>query len=68
MAAEPFYETGITIMTTMLASYIRIDDIVINLRCGENGFRLDFLHINKFKYRKKSDPVYLTVKINPGPG
>jgi hypothetical protein len=38
MSAESFNKTGITVITSVLASYIRIDNIVINLGCGENSF------------------------------
>jgi hypothetical protein len=38
MLAEPFHKTGIAVAAGMLATYIRIDDIVMNLGYGENGF------------------------------
>jgi hypothetical protein len=37
MTSEPFHETGITIGTGVLATHVGVDDIVIDLRLGEDG-------------------------------
>ncbi len=42
MAGKSLHKTGVAVRTIMLAARVRIDDIRVDFRDGENGFRLDF--------------------------
>ena len=41
MSGEPLHKMGVAIRTTMLAAHIRVNNVWVDLRFGEDGFGLD---------------------------